>query len=1019
MPGQNTIGVPVTLIATGDDGIIAKGQQVSANGTSSIIDVTNGLQDQITTLANSSFNSGRAFARFNTDQVIDDTNLATFNDRNNLYTAQVNKVTDVFAPSDADIAAAGASYPVVMEFTHLAGEGRPPGSNLLRLVIADGNASLISDSIALLQREDVVIIEKSAVGADWTVSRSNLDPSATLLPSGVFDLQTDVIVSDITNIETELGSTVISAGEAYLVETGGTWFNVDIGNRAVIVALTGTPSLASNSIDWLVIENGSGSITNDHAMFLNQVARDGNRFDLSRNVFVNESNVISFNAMASGTGPSTAFAYFTSNNGGPTARTVTFSDQAIQFTDLVGGTLRLAVSFLTIQSSGFLPELTSLTFTWGAVSFVFPLTGANVDGGVMSVDITIPNVDYSAILNTNCNITLDYQFRGANYIGSVALMGLINILDGSLRSAVTSIADNSAALAEARVNDNIDRIAGQVDNEGSALQAIQPRISPYKTITISELDLFARFDDTTAVAPFPTDIANLNEVSAENPRFTGSGIALFVAVIAQGSHALSDITASVIIPLDTSQPNVDLGESLSFEGNTYFVYRVTGLNIGNVYEIEKVTRQQVVAWPDDISNLQDDVQRIDAELAHAALNLPDAVVQVLDNELSVTEESTPVESSTGYNNSLGDTNAQTVFRETNPNAPSGGTLASKPISDSTGDRARRKLVYFPEGTAYINQAYLTAFDGTTGRDLIRYAQGVFSAQVRVPAVPQGLQTSTIYPAQSNRVSGAGIWQNVPALTFVNGVPTTEADEIFFTRNLPTAASTLTIQYRGHANGNVFGSSSTTLAGVGGSSDVFTSFILNAGSESATVEVRWYGGSRRLRVSVTERVNAGLPTINDIEVILSFTETRIVPATPETVREVELERVNEHGQVFAIKPSASGSLIIVGDETEIDTGYPYTTLFGASEGGNFIVPVTAATYLDYEDFEPIATTVTDLENHSTLPQLGLFSTSYTRETILDLGVTLRPVGLNVGNLPTSSTGLVSGDLWNNGGALTIV
>lgn len=283
-------------------------------------------------------------------------------------------------------------------------------------------------------------------------------------------------------------------------------------------------------------------------------------------------------------------------------------------------------------------------------------------------------------------------------------------------------------------------------------------------------------------------------------------------------------------------------------------------------------------------------------------------------------------------------------------------------------------------------------------------------------IPAGTATSTIYPAPSNLVSGQEIWINVPTLTFANGVPVPEADEVFFTRNIPSTSETITIQYRGHANGNVFGANSTTLAGAGGSSEVATTFTLNDGSEQAFVEVRYYPTTRQIRVSVTERVNAGLPTINDIEVILSYTESRSVPATPATVREVEIDRAGDRPYVFAIKPSASGNLILAGREREIDTGYSYTTLFGATEDGHLAAVNESSRFLNYEDFEPISTTILDLENHASLPQFGLFTTSYTRETDLNIGVTIKPSGLNVNDLPTSATGLSSGDVWFDGSSL---
>ena len=81
------------------------------------------LLGKINTLANAVLNSNRAFQRFNTDIIIDGTNVATYHDINNLYTAQVDKLTDVQLPTDAEIATSGVAYPIVFEFSHLAGTG--------------------------------------------------------------------------------------------------------------------------------------------------------------------------------------------------------------------------------------------------------------------------------------------------------------------------------------------------------------------------------------------------------------------------------------------------------------------------------------------------------------------------------------------------------------------------------------------------------------------------------------------------------------------------------------------------------------------------------------------------------------------------------------------------------------------------------------------------------------------------------------------------------------------------------
>ena len=159
------------------------------------------------------------------------------------------------------------------------------------------------------------------------------------------------------------------------------------------------------------------------------------------------------------------------------------------------------------------------------------------------------------------------------------------------------------------------------------------------------------------------------------------------------------------------------------------------------------------------------------------------------------------------------------------------------------------------------------------------------------------------------------------------------------------------------------------------------FTLNDGSESATVEVLRRDGE--IRVSVTERVNTGLPTINDVEVIISYDETRTVPATNSRTRDVPFESVTPRGQVFAIKPSDTGDLILVGSNIEVNTGFSYTSLFGASESGHLILSSEQGRFFDYQDFVPIASTIIDLENHAKLNGRGLFTIDYTHETTVNL------------------------------------
>ncbi len=984
-----------SIIATrlfGSDGTLTDAPQISYSETgldsTDVSELGLELLGKINTLANAVLNSNRAFQRFNTDIIIDGTNVATYHDINNLYTAQVDKLTDVQLPTDAEIATSGVAYPIVFEFSHLAGTARIPGNNILRFFIKDGDSTNIDTPIGIrknyfVERDDVIILSKESSGLDWQVSTSLLDPKATLLPEGTFALQNDLVIN-IDNITSELTGVSVVKGYGYLVDVGGTRFGTDILANDVIVALINNPSTATDSEDWLIIRNTNTSLlSTDSMLFLNQITRDGTRFDASSNIFVNEANVIEFNSLATGV-PLQEFYFTSANPDGTTARSVTYPNRAIKFSALLGGTLTLNISFLDSSSSGFLPELTDITFDYGAHQFTFPLTGADVESGNLLIDIAIPNVDYTSILNTNCDIIFNYQFRGSTFIGTFTIEALRNSLDGTLRQSISDLADSRVALGEMRVNSRIDQLAHEIDNDGSSLEQIRDRISPYKTITVQTPDINARFLDSTGSDSPPTTISSMDEVSVDNPIFGGTDIALYVAAIAPASHILKNITTSTDTALNASEPNVDVLESLSFNGNTYFVYQVTGLTAGHVYEVTIVESQQVVAWSSDIANLENDIDRIDAELEHALLNLDPEVVEVLENDLNVTEENNPTVVATAYNIGLGSGTNQKVFYEPNANTPSAGTLTSRPMNENTGNQVGRKLAYFDSGNVFTNSAILWAFDGSTQRDLIEYVNGNFIGKIFVPEIPGGTTVQTIYPAQATRVSGAGIWQTLDTLTFVNGIPTNESSEIFFTRQNPSVSTTLTIQYRGHANGNIFGANTVTLAGVGGSTEVATTFALSVGSEVVNVEVRWYPSTRRIRVSETERQLNGLPVITDLQVVLSFQETRNVPATPATVRDVTIGNIDSNSaHVFAVRPSDTNTLVLISDNTEIDTQYTYDVLFDNLNTGHLTIATEQGIFLNYEGFDPIATTVMGLENHAELPQRGLFTTEFSHLTTLNL------------------------------------
>ena len=1001
--GQNiadSVDVEVTL------------DEISATNVS---DALLSQDSRVRTLENTAFNSGRAFITFTDGFTIDRNNIATFEGKNIIYAARNNKPLDsgsrpdVHLPNDAEIQAAGETYPIVFEFTHLGGTEVSQTNNLLRLFV-DGTET------HRIVRDQIVVVSKSAVGVDYEYNAGNFNPGDTILPSGVFNLKTDTAISDISTIATELNGVTIVAGDAYLVETGGTWSGLTIPNNSILVALVNSSSLVDSPTndDWLLLDNPR--VNAKSAAFLSNWDQDGIAFNGNRNVQVDPANVLEFEAIATGVPEQR-------NIGGNTqgSRSIRYDNVPIQLADLVGGQLQLNIEFALGFVSGFSPSWTRMEIRYpdfNGIVFDFPLTNAPTNGAFTSV-IDIPSIDYSSAIDSNASVILYYTFNGASFSGSYTITNLINSSKGRLHDAVSLLASNAATQTEMRVQSQIDALKGNVDDENQSLEAISDRISPYKRISISTPDVNARFLNSTGVDSFPATIDSMTSVSPENPRFTGDNVALYVAVRPGQSSVLTNITQDTVLSLDDSEATVELGESLTAtDGFVYFVYRVTSLTASDVYEVDATTFETVVAWQDDINNLESDIERIDAELEHALLNLSDNVVQVFENEVNVTEESTPTTIASDYNKGLSDAGTQTVFYEDNPNTGSSGVINSEAINKNiANDRYRNKLIYFPNGT-YSNQTYLVGFDGTTGIDLIDYSDGLFRAKQLVPSIPSGTAVYTVYPAPSTLVSGAGIWISIPTQTFQNGLPVAEADEIFFTRNVPSVGTNVRIDYRGHSNGNVFGTGNITLP----ANQDSTSFTLTSGSEQAIVTVLRTGGN--IRVSVTEVTTSGLPIINDVEVILSYQEIRTVPGTPATVRNIDLEHESENNSnVFAIKADASNNLIIVGGLREVNTGYLYTDLFDADESGYLIATNEQTVFLDYEDVDVIASTIIDLENHSTLPQFGLFSTEYTHETLLNFDVALTAKG-DAGDEIKLGQELVlidsGGDRWrlsvNIGGAL---
>lgn len=953
------------------------------------------LQRQVTALRQSQAITRGSFDTFNDSFVINNVNAAINGGRVNIYAAKIDKIVNVTLPTTAHLVTAGLGYPYGTEFVHSAGSGRLTTNNILRIDAGSSqtgdlidqpilqNPAVPSQRVQMFQG-DIGLFVKDDAASNYRYLQGVFDPIAEITRQGVFAFRNDHVVSDIDDIETDLGDVTINQGDAFLVQAGGTRFGYNISDGDVILAKVNNPSLASNSDDWLHFADSSQALTSDQMAFFGNVDRTGTRFDLSRNVFVDASNVEIQSYQATGSGLNDPVAVILTNRPN-TSQTLNLGTRNIRFSDLVGGRLMLMVSFTTADTQGFPPEPTTLRFTYGSTVFEFPISSADFTSNGFITTIDIPNEDYSSILNTDPVVELDVNFRGISFLGTIIVNNIVNTLKGDLYDPIVSIANIQDSTLETKINTELNKIRGEVDVNENNLGALSTRVSPYVNIQNFTPEIDARFLDSTGSDAFPTPLSALSQVSADNPRFTGGNVALYVAVpaIDRTNYTLRNITQNSDLALDSSEATVTLGESLSDSGITYFVYRVTGLTSGDVYEVESTENVRQLAWPNNIASNKREIDKLDAALEHAALNLPEDVVQVLENDVAVTEETTPTVVSSDYNNGLGNNGTQKIFYEASPNAPSGGSVNSKPINENLGnDRHRRKLIYLPEDRNYPNQDFLIANNGgAVNTPLISFRDGAFYGKQLVPAIPSGVRTETVYPAPATKVSGPGIWQTISILTFVGDIPEDEASELFFTRNLPPASTEVTIQYRGHANSLPFGEGTATLAANQNS----VSFSIDDVSEVANVEVARVNG--QIRVRVTDYVRRGIPTINDVQVILSFSRTVTVPAVPESVREIRLEDQHTGYQVFAMKPSSGGNIILVGSETEYDTGYAYTTIFGAAESGFLSAVSESAQFLDFQNIEPIDSTIIDLQNHAILPQLGLFTTNYTHSTEVNLDTQL--------------------------------
>ena len=173
-------------------------------------------------------------------------------------------------------------------------------------------------------------------------------------------------------------------------------------------------------------------------------------------------------------------------------------------------------------------------------------------------------------------------------------------------------------------------------------------------------------------------------------------------------------------------------------------------------------------------------------------------------------------------------------------------------------------------------------NGAAARQLVRFDGDKVQANVRLAATAATTDDRPVYPATATGVSGAGLYETIETLTFINGVPVPESDEIFYARNLPTTAHRVTLRWRPVLNNRVYPTQTFQLDGVGGSAQVSNSVVYTEPNGARwQIEMLWRPSERDLRVAASRLSSGtGFDTMNRIEVQAIWTYSEPIAAQPE-------------------------------------------------------------------------------------------------------------------------------------------
>ena len=297
--------IPATDVSIAQDGlntVQADDAQQVANELERLFGLFNALQEQVQ-------RNSRQTTIFNDNVIVTADNIDEYIDRNVIYGARNDKVVTFVLPPDSAIA---ANFPALIQLDHLGGTARfdtgADPTNRIDVTAPTGEEIRMDSETGTLLTEvrlfrgDIVTFTKEDSVSPWVAVRGAMDPRASVLPGGVFDLQTEgisfVLNSGGDYVITGLSGVIPAVGNAFEVTVSGipegSTFGRVIEVGDVVVAKISAPSLVfdENNDDWLLIRDaGHGVLTLSELRFLAQIS-ESDDIELDRLVGIDSVDVV-------------------------------------------------------------------------------------------------------------------------------------------------------------------------------------------------------------------------------------------------------------------------------------------------------------------------------------------------------------------------------------------------------------------------------------------------------------------------------------------------------------------------------------------------------------------------------------------------------------------------------------------------------------------------------------------------------------------------------------------------------